>query len=101
MLAILTSHPIQYQVPLWRALAATDVPFRIWYLTDHGVNASLDREFGQRFAWDIDMLGGYPHEFLDVEPDWTLTGFRGVRLREALIGRLRREQVRVLWTEGW
>lgn len=101
MLAILTSHPIQYQVPLWRALAATDLPFRVWYLTDHGVNASHDREFGQSFAWDLDMLSGYPSVFLDVEPGWTLARFRGVRLREPLVARLRRENVRVLWIEGW
>ena len=62
MLAILTTHPIQYQVPLWQALARDGrVPFEVWYLTDHGTRRSRDREFGQTFAWDIDTLSGYTH----------------------------------------
>ena len=36
MLAILTTHPIQYQVPMWQALARdTSVPFEVWYLSEH------------------------------------------------------------------
>ena len=57
MLAILTTHPIQYQVPLWQALALDGgVPFEVWYLTSHGVQPSADQEFGQTFSWDIDTL---------------------------------------------
>ena len=65
MLAILTTHPIQYQVPIWQALAKDGrVPFEVWYLTDFGMQPSLDREFGKIFSWDIDMLSGYPHRFI-------------------------------------
>jgi glycosyltransferase involved in cell wall biosynthesis len=101
MLAIVTSHPIQYQVPLWRALAQVDLPFQVWYLTNHAVERSHDPAFGQAFAWDLDMLGGYPHTFLEVEPNWNLDHFRGVRLRESLAQRLRNERIRALWLEGW
>ena len=60
MLAILTTHPIQYQVPLWQRLAADGrVPFEVWYLSEHATLVSHDREFGKEFAWDIDMLKGY------------------------------------------
>ena len=35
MLAIVSTHPIQYQVPIWCALANDGrVPFEVWYLTD-------------------------------------------------------------------
>ena len=62
MLVVLTTHPIQYQVPLWQALAKDGrVPFEVWYLTHHAVQTSHDAEFGQAFAWDLDMLGGYPN----------------------------------------
>ena len=45
MVAILTTHPIQYQVPLWQALARDGrVPFEVWYLTNHGAEISRDRE---------------------------------------------------------
>ena len=68
MLAILTTHPIQYQVPIWQALAKDGrVPFEVWYLTDFGTKPSLDREFGKAFSWDIDTLSGYPHRFMETE----------------------------------
>jgi glycosyltransferase involved in cell wall biosynthesis len=102
MLAILTSHPIQYQVPIWQALAASGaIPFEVWYLTDHGVKPSKDVEFGKQFAWDLDLLSGYPHQFLQVNDDWDLKKFRGIRLRENLSNRLRSQPVRALWIEGW
>jgi glycosyltransferase involved in cell wall biosynthesis len=102
MLAILTSHPIQYQVPIWRALAASGVvPFEVWYLTDHGVKPSRDVEFGKQFAWDLDLLSGYRHQFLKVDDDWDLKRFRGIRLRENLTERLHSRRVRALWIEGW
>ena len=102
MLAILTSHPIQYQVPIWRALHANGrVPFRVWYLTDHGLRGDRDPGFARSFSWDVDMLGGYRHDFLAVRPDWDLRQFRGVRLAESLADRICGEGIRVLWVEGW
>lgn len=102
MLAILTTHPIQYQVPLWQALARDGrVPFEVWYLTDHGTRLSWDREFGQTFAWDIDTLSGYTHRFLDVSERATPSSFWKCRLRERLGNRLRASCARVLWIQGW
>ena len=102
MLAILTTHPIQYQVPLWQALARDGrVPFEVWYLTDHGTRRSRDREFGQTFAWDIDTLSGYTHRFLKVDQRATPTSFWRCRLRERLRERLRASQVTALWVQGW
>ena len=102
MLAILTTHPIQYQVPLWQALARDGrVPFEVWYLTDHGTRRSRDREFGQTFAWDIDTLSGYTHRFLEVDQRATPTSFWRCRLRERLRDRLRANKVSALWVQGW
>jgi len=102
MLAILTTHPIQYQVPLWQALARDGrVPFEVWYLTDHGTRRSMDREFGQTFAWDIDTLSGYNHRFLDVGEQATPSSFWKCRLRERLRDRLRASYVSALWIQGW
>ena len=90
MLVILTTHPIQYQVPIWQALARDGrVPFEVWYLTRHGVNASHDVEFNKEFTWDIEMLAGYPHRFIEVMPGATPTTFWKCRLRESLAERLR------------
>jgi glycosyltransferase involved in cell wall biosynthesis len=102
MLAILTSHPIQYQAPIWRALASAGrVPFEVWFLTNHGVTAIRDREFGQAFAWDIDLTSGYPHDFLRIADGWSMASFRGVRLTESLAERMKSRGVTHLWVEGW
>ena len=102
MLAILTTHPIQYQVPLWQGLANDGrIPFEVWYLTDHGVNPSHDPQFDQAFAWDLDMLAGYPHRFLDVVPGATPNSFWKCRVRESLGERMRASNVKALWIQGW
>ena len=101
MLAIVTSHPIQYQAPLWRALAAAGVNFEVWFLTPHAVHASPDKEFGRSFAWDIDLLSGYPHRFLPVAPGWTLEKFNSICLPQGWAAELRERKVTTLWIEGW
>jgi glycosyltransferase involved in cell wall biosynthesis len=102
MLAIVTTHPIQYQVPLWRALARDGrVPFEVWYMSDHGTRPTHDVEFGQSFAWDIDMLSGYPHHFLSMADDAAPDSFWGCRLRERLRDRIAHSSVQALWIQGW
>src|SRR4051812_33357091 len=102
MLAILTTHPIQYQVPIWQALAKEGrVPFEVWYLTDFGTRPSHDVEFGKTFAWDIDTLGGYPHRLLQTMPGATPVTLWQCRLREGLRNRLRDSGVKAVWIQGW
>jgi glycosyltransferase involved in cell wall biosynthesis len=102
MIVIVTTHPIQYQVPLWRALARDGrVPFEVWYLTLHAVKASYDVEFGKAFAWDIDMLGGYPHRVLKVAAGATPTTFLQCRIVEPLVPMLQRAKARAVWVQGW
>jgi glycosyltransferase involved in cell wall biosynthesis len=102
MLAILTTHPIQYQVPLWQALARDGrIPFEVWYLTKHGTQQSFDREFGMRFAWDIDTLSGYPHRFLDVAEGAAPGSFIRCRLKERLRERVRERRAVAVWIQGW
>src|SRR4029453_16623975 len=102
MLAILPTHPIQYQVPLWQALARDGrVPFEVWYLTNHGVSSSYDREFGASFSWDLDSLSGYPHRFLRVPSRASPASFWACRLAEDLGSRVRSTGARALWFQGW
>lgn len=102
MLAILTTHPIQYQVPIWQALAKDGrVPFEVWYLTEFNTRASRDREFGKTFTWDIDVLSGYPYRFIETAPGATPVTPWKCRLREPLRERLRSSGARALMIQGW
>ena len=102
MLVIITSHPIQYQAPLWRELAADGrVRFEVWFLTPHAVERTYDREFGREFAWDIDLLQGYPHRFLEVKAGWRLDRFNGIRLRRRWAQEFSAHGVTTVWVEGW
>jgi glycosyltransferase involved in cell wall biosynthesis len=102
LLAILSTHPIQYQVPLWQALAKDGkVPFEVWYLSDHATRESFDSEFKQSFAWDLDMLSGYPSRFLKTNRNPDVARFSRLRLAEPLGDLLREKKVKALWIQGW
>jgi glycosyltransferase involved in cell wall biosynthesis len=64
-LAILATHPIQYQAPLFRALATRDdVVLKVFFCWDFGIKETIDPGFGKSFAWDIPLLDGYDHELI-------------------------------------
>jgi glycosyltransferase involved in cell wall biosynthesis len=66
-LAIVSSHPIQYYSPVFRALAALgSIDLRVFYTwsqtaDNHGV---FDPGFGGDVKWDIPLLDGYAHQFV-------------------------------------
>ncbi|MBF6558670.1 MAG: glycosyltransferase family 4 protein [Candidatus Binataceae bacterium] len=63
--AFLTSHPIQYQAPLFRALAASPaLDLTVMFLSRMSPAGYYDQGFGVRVAWDVPLLEGYRHEFL-------------------------------------
>jgi hypothetical protein len=99
-LLILTSHPIQYQAPLWRELAK-HVELEVLFLTDQGQKNQFDKGFQTSFSWDQDLLSGYQHDFLNVAQPWRMDRFWGVRLRENIKLRLKALQPAAVWVEGW
>lgn len=68
-LAACATHPIQYQAPLWRRLAAQPgIEFEAFFGTDMSVRGYTDREFGTKVAWDTPLTAGYAHTFLSADP---------------------------------
>lgn len=65
-LAIISSHPIQYNAPLFRLLHERNLVdvrvFYTWSQSESGV--VFDPGFGQSRSWDIPLLEGYPYEFV-------------------------------------
>jgi glycosyltransferase involved in cell wall biosynthesis len=63
-LVVVTTHPIQYQAPLYAALTQADVPVHVLFLNDQGLRLSWDPGFQRELAWDIPLLEGYEYEFV-------------------------------------
>lgn len=68
-LAVFCTHPIQYQVPLWRALAASPLlHVEVFYATDMSIRGYRDTGFGTTVKWDVPLTDGYAHTFLSRDP---------------------------------
>ncbi|MFM7675666.1 MAG: glycosyltransferase family 4 protein [Synechococcus sp.] len=80
-LAILATHPVQYFVPVFRGLAASqEWEIQVFLGCLHGAQGeSFDPDFGLSFAWDCDLLGGYRHRRLTDGTLASLSGLSGLR----------------------
>jgi glycosyltransferase involved in cell wall biosynthesis len=57
----LGTHPVQYQVPILRQMAAReDLDLQVAFCTLRGAEAAHDPEFGATVKWDVPLLDGYP-----------------------------------------
>jgi len=59
-LAIVASHAIQYQAPLFRALAQ-ELDLHVFYANQQSSAQQADAAFGVEFEWDVDLFEGYAH----------------------------------------
>ncbi|MCW5748609.1 MAG: glycosyltransferase family 4 protein [Alphaproteobacteria bacterium] len=67
--AYLVTHPIQYQTPLLRRVAADpDIHLKAFFGTDFSTRHFFDPEFNQMLQWDVPLLEGYEYEFLPIMP---------------------------------
>ena len=64
-LAYLVTHPIQYQAPLLRRVAAEpDIDLTAFFATDFSARSFKAHDFAQQISWDVPVLEGYRHEVL-------------------------------------
>jgi len=99
--ACLVSHPIQYQAPLFRYLAARPgIDLTVFFLSDLSTRAYRDSGFGVSVKWDVPLLDGYRHEFLPrVGSGNGLSFWRPWTF--GLRARLRRGRFDALWVHGY
>lgn len=62
-LAVIASHPIQYDPPLFRELARR-LELTVFFAHRDTPKDQAKAGFGVEFAWDVDLLKGYDHSFL-------------------------------------
>jgi glycosyltransferase involved in cell wall biosynthesis len=65
-LAIISTHPIQYYAPVFRALAgSTEIDLRVFYTwSQAATDRVFDSGFGTEVKWDIPLLDGYAYQFV-------------------------------------
>lgn len=66
-LAIITTHPIQYNAPLFALLAKRgNIDLKVFYTWGEKVlNNKFDPGFGKAVEWDIPLLEGYDYSFVE------------------------------------
>src|ERR1700733_3537619 len=81
-LAIVSTHPIQYYAPVFRALAeSADVTPRVFFTWSQAASGRVfDPGFGATFEWDVPLRDGYENVLVaNVGGDPKPPHFRGVR----------------------
>jgi glycosyltransferase involved in cell wall biosynthesis len=89
-LAAVTSHPVQYQAPLFQRLAADGrIDLTVFYGHDGSIVGEADRDFGIPIAWDRSLLDGYSWIFLRRTAD-RRDAIHRLASEARIIGHLRR-----------
>ena len=74
-LAYVVSHPIQYQAPLLRMLAAdAAIELRVFFCSDFSLRSYRDSGFGAAVQWDVPLTAGYHSTVLPRWRDTTSPG---------------------------
>ena len=79
-IAILTTHPIQYQAPWFRALASrSEIDLEVLFCHQATPREQAGAGFGVEFDWDTPVLDGYPYRFLNnVAKKPAVSGYFGM-----------------------
>jgi len=79
-LAVITTHPIQYYAPVFKLLHERNkISVNVYYTWGEKALDKYDPGFGQKVAWDIPLLDGYPYEWvLNTSRDPGTHHFKGI-----------------------
>jgi len=100
-LAYLVTHPIQYQAPLLRRIAADpDIQLKVFFDSDLSVRKFVDAGFQRSIEWDVPLLDGYEYEFLPaLRNSKNLSFWRPMNY--GLASRLKAGRFDALWIHGY
>ncbi len=77
-LAIVTSHPIQYNAPLFKLLSK-EFNIKVFYTLKKSDEKVFDKQFGMSIDWDIPLLEGYAYTFVNnISPNPGSLHFNGI-----------------------
>ena len=102
-LAIVTSHPIQYNAPWFRLLAqAGEITIKVFYTWSQSEQGlKYDPGFGKNIEWDIPLLDGYDYTFVkNISTEPGSHHFKGI-INPSLIDEIKKWQADSILVFGW
>lgn len=102
-LAIISSHPIQYNAPLFALIAKEkEIELMVFYTWgEQSMGAKFDPDFGKTIEWDIPLLEGYSYTFaLNTSKDPGSHNFKGI-INPTLNQEIEHWGAEVVWVWGW
>ncbi|MBU2652035.1 MAG: glycosyltransferase family 4 protein [Bacteroidetes bacterium] len=101
-LAIISTHPIQYNAPLFKLLSGSDLILpRVFYTWSQSMEKVEDKDFGKTIQWDIPLLDGYEYEFVENISNRPGTGHFSGMVNPGLIAAIRDWGAQALLVYGW
>jgi glycosyltransferase involved in cell wall biosynthesis len=75
-IAIVTTHPIQYQSPLFKQASLWNkFKVDVYFASKHGYKSKyIDKDFKKKFNWNINLLSGYNY-FFSTKNDYNINSF--------------------------
>lgn len=101
-LAIILTHPVQYYSPLFQLLAKRgNINPKVFYTWSQAKFKVADKDFGQNIQWDIPLLDGYEHTFIqNVAPKPGSHHFWGI-VNPSLIEEITKWGPEAIMVHGW
>lgn len=101
-LAYFVSHPIQYQAPLLRLIAAEpDIQLKVFFYSSFSLEAYQDPGFGRLIKWDIPLTEGYDYQFLDCWSSKQYKNFLQQPIAKNILEELKLGNFDAVWVHGW
>jgi glycosyltransferase involved in cell wall biosynthesis len=101
-LAIITTHPIQYNAPFFKLLTERGkVQLKVFYTWPQAIDGFDDPDFGKQIQWDIPLLEGYDWEAVEnVSKKPSSKKWSGIDCPD-LIERMKIYQPDAMMVYGW
>ncbi len=101
-LAIVSTHPIQYYAPIFQRLAARQqIELEVFYTWSQSQETVRDHSFGLDIKWDIPLLDGYQHRFVENHARHPGTHRRDGIICPTLIAEIKAYQPDAILVFGW
>jgi glycosyltransferase involved in cell wall biosynthesis len=100
--AHLVSHPIQYFVPLYRALAKRpEIELTVYFFSVASLQQHADPGFGRDVTWDVPLTGGYRHAICGDASTRPLSHKPNVWPNWQILKDLARQKYDAIWLHGY